>query len=450
MVTKIPGTPLPKATSPKVQRFTQDESTSTLSAYTTCLQFEQQLATTAQVRLVRILGYLLLYAPNRDVRSEVANCIHSCKEQSNLTDIGSFFEVYVITPLKKYKGRTPAPSDYSSRPSFEETKDTIIEAPKNHQDAKAQTLLRDNWCCVVSGTLHIDAPEDIILASDEETTMGSTETRIHRHVLDCSAHISAVLDRFHCDISTFTGEKVYSLVNAITMGKDVHDAFDRLELYFEATPVKNRYLVKSLTRRPLPLRIYDYVTFSTSNPRTLPVPSAELLALHATFCKVAKFSGSGEYIDAVYEDPEETGVLATDGTSHGFLRSKLLALKERRITDSSTADGTLPEETGRWIRPAIGPIYRQLSGDTADVNAGMDGDFIEITVSCKVALSTQQPKPSSILTTASMRRFALVLACLYGRIIHTKSSFWVEVKWAFHNAKILFHGTKFMVMMKGW
>ncbi|EKM77946.1 hypothetical protein AGABI1DRAFT_107734 [Agaricus bisporus var. burnettii JB137-S8] len=371
MVTKIPGTPLPKATSPKVQRFTQDESTSTLSAYTTCLQFEQQLATTAQVRLVRILGYLLLYAPNRDVRSEVANCIHSCKEQSNLTDIGSFFEVYVITPLKKYKGRTPAPSDYSSRPPYEETKkemkDTIIEAPKNHQDAKAQALFRDDWRCVVTGTLHLDAPEDIILASDEETTMGSTDS--------------------------FTGKKVYSLVNAITMGKDVHDAFDRLELYFEATPVKNRYLIKTLTRRPLPLRIYDYVTFSTSNPEILPVPSAGLLALHATFCKVAKFSGSGEYIDSVYEDPEETGVLATDGTSHGFLRQIVFSRqKERRITDSSTADGTLSEETGRWIRPAIGLTYRQLSGDTADVNAGMDGEFIEITVSFEIALSTQRRK----------------------------------------------------------
>ncbi|KAF7773453.1 hypothetical protein Agabi119p4_5620 [Agaricus bisporus var. burnettii] len=345
MVTKIPVTSLPKATSPEVRIFTQDEPTSTLSAYTTCLQFEQQLATTAQVRLVRILGYLLLYAPNRDVRSEVANCIHSCKEQSNLTDIGSFFEVYVITPLKKYKSRTLAPNDYSSRPSFEETKkemkDTIVEAPKNHQDAKAQALLRDNWCCVVSGSLHLDAPEDIILASDEETTMGPTEREytgtsylkfLHciedliPSQLDCSAYISAVLERFHCDISTFTGKKVCSLVNAITMGKDVHDAFDRLELYFEATPVNNRYQVKTLTRRPLPMRIYDYVTFSTSDSETLPVPSAELLALHATFCKVAKFSGSGEYIDSVYEDPEETGVLATDGTSHGFLRSKLLAL----------------------------------------------------------------------------------------------------------------------------
>jgi hypothetical protein len=56
-------------------------------------------------------------------------------------------------------------------------------------------------------------------------------------------------------------------------------------------------------------------SFRAKNAETLPVPSPELLALHATCCQVAYFSGSVEYIDTVYEDPEETGVLASDGTS---------------------------------------------------------------------------------------------------------------------------------------
>jgi hypothetical protein len=34
-----------------------------LSAYQTCLGFEKQLVATEKVRLVRLLGYLLLYAP---------------------------------------------------------------------------------------------------------------------------------------------------------------------------------------------------------------------------------------------------------------------------------------------------------------------------------------------------------------------------------------------------
>ncbi|XP_006461533.1 hypothetical protein AGABI2DRAFT_118411 [Agaricus bisporus var. bisporus H97] len=144
--------------------------------------------------------------------------------------------------------------------------------------------------------------------------------------LDYKASILAVLKQFQCDISAFNGEKVHSLTNVITMQKDIHDAFDRLELCFEATSVKDRYRVKSFNRGRIHPRMKDHVTFSTEDPQTLPVPSPELLALHATCCKVAHLSGSAEFIDCVYHDPEETGVLASDGTSHGFLQYKLLSL----------------------------------------------------------------------------------------------------------------------------
>jgi hypothetical protein len=50
-----------------------------------------------------------------------------------------------------------------------------------------------------------------------------------------SASILAVLRRFQYDISSFNGEKVHSLTNVMTMEKSIHDAFDRLDLYFEAT-----------------------------------------------------------------------------------------------------------------------------------------------------------------------------------------------------------------------
>jgi hypothetical protein len=52
---------------------------------------------------------------------------------------------------------------------------------------------------------------------------------------DYSASILAILNRFRYDISTFNGEKAHSLTNVITMEKTIHDLFDRLELYFEAT-----------------------------------------------------------------------------------------------------------------------------------------------------------------------------------------------------------------------
>jgi len=70
----------------------------------------------------------------------------------------------------------------------------------------------------------------------------------------------------------------------------------------------------------------QFVTFSTTDAEHLPVPSRELLALHATCCKVAHFSGAAEYIERTYRDAEEMGVLASDGTSGDMLNYALSSL----------------------------------------------------------------------------------------------------------------------------
>ena len=69
-----------------------------------------------------------------------------------------------------------------------------------------------------------------------------------------------------------------------------------------------------------------FVTFSSTDPEYLPVPAPELLTLHATCCKVAHLSGAAEYIDKVYRDVEEMGVLASDGTSGDILSYALLSI----------------------------------------------------------------------------------------------------------------------------
>ena len=66
------------------------------------------------------------------------------------------------------------------------------------------------------------------------------------------------------------------------------------------------------------------VTLSTTNPE-LPLPDPALLALHATCCKVAHFSGAAEHIDRNYRDADEIGVLAEDGTSGDVFTYALLS-----------------------------------------------------------------------------------------------------------------------------
>jgi len=45
----------------------------------------------------------------------------------------------------------------------------------------------------------------------------------------------AVLKHFGYDVESLNGPEVHSLVNVMTMEKNVHDWFDRLYLCFEAT-----------------------------------------------------------------------------------------------------------------------------------------------------------------------------------------------------------------------
>jgi len=82
----------------------------------------------------------------------------------------------------------------------------------------------------------------------------------------------------------------------------------------------------SLNRGQLHPLMRRFVTFSTENAEHLPIPSRGLLALHATCCKVAHFSGAAEYIERTHRDAEEEGVLAGDGTSGDVLNLALLSL----------------------------------------------------------------------------------------------------------------------------
>lgn len=72
------------------------------------------------------------------------------------------------------------------------------------------------------------------------------------------------------------------------------------------------------------------IKFSTSDPENLPVPACDLLALHATCCKVAHLSGATEYIDENFRDADQLGVLSTDGTSGDILNYMLLSLSKLR------------------------------------------------------------------------------------------------------------------------
>lgn len=68
-----------------------------------------------------------------------------------------------------------------------------------------------------------------------------------------------------------------------------------------------------------------YAEFQTEDPVNLPVPSPELLALHAMCCKVAHLSGATEFFEKTRREVDDLEVLSADGTSANALHFALLS-----------------------------------------------------------------------------------------------------------------------------
>jgi hypothetical protein len=105
----------------------------------------------------------------------------------------------------------------------------------------------------------------------------------------------------------------------------------------------------------------QFVTFSTTDAEHLPVPSRELLALHATCCKVAHFSGAAEYIDRTYLDEEETGVLASDGTSGDMLTYALLALSNDAVSVQGRKCVSANDSGSTLLRASLFSVYLDIT-----------------------------------------------------------------------------------------
>ncbi|KAH8801243.1 hypothetical protein DL96DRAFT_1635691 [Flagelloscypha sp. PMI_526] len=312
-----------------------------------CLAFEVHSLAAGEagaigLRHARVLGHLVLHAPSQTARTEVAKVINSCLgDYSLLSDLGETFVDYFIFSFKRYKGRTPASNSPPDGPYFEAYKSRLLTSistpPTTHIEAKSQALIRDAFRCVVSGKYDRVAP----VSGDIKRAAGGGVYTELAHIIpestyfdvnkspkksDYSSSVMAVLKSFGYDIPGLHGPKIHSLCNVMTVSKDDHDFFERLELWFEKTETPNCY---SCQKSVACILAPEFVTFTTPDPINLPLPSPDLLTLHGVCAKVAHLSGAGEYVDGVLEDLEHLDVLATDGTSFDLLYHALASTSHR-------------------------------------------------------------------------------------------------------------------------
>jgi hypothetical protein len=137
-----------------------------MSAYNICLTRERELAdeNVKDIKMdliyIRILGYLLIYAPtDKAVHTLCLEIVSAEREATGrgIFEVGKiYFNHYVIacmlprllcpvfyltqSPVRSNKGRTPVPSNHASRPFFDTIadmiNDTLEEAPQSRATAK--------------------------------------------------------------------------------------------------------------------------------------------------------------------------------------------------------------------------------------------------------------------------------------------------------------------------
>ncbi|KAF9220142.1 hypothetical protein BS17DRAFT_739680 [Gyrodon lividus] len=345
-------TSLPRELAPRLTH-----SVTIAGAYPIILQFEKSAKHHKDHRRLiyaRILGYLILEGPSDYARVAVAQEVISCEgDEEKLAACGKLYCDHYIRAFRKYKGRTPAPSSHPSRPSFDSRKALIMymlkEAPQSHQNAKRKALVRDNFSCVVSGSVDLSVAMEnaevqqmvdararpavethcahIFAESTNENISGNREgSDKHQY----AASMWAVMDRFgykHLP-SDLNGANIHRLENILTLESNIHNSFDRLNLWFEPTDTPNTYNIRWKSDWLALPYARTTVTFTSSDLEKLPLPSPEYLQIHAACAKVAHLSGAGDYIDKILRDLEDIQVLSEDGASADVLEHALLPLGE--------------------------------------------------------------------------------------------------------------------------
>ncbi|KAI6028835.1 hypothetical protein F5J12DRAFT_961323, partial [Pisolithus orientalis] len=289
----------------------------------------------------RILGYLFHYFPARDIKPFVREIVTTNDQPRELLQLGEFYYDFFIRSFKSNEGQSPpSSSPLSPHPSDNVAKliECILqEAPQDHRTAKKHALVRDSFQCPVTKVYDWDAvmcSEEMEMKITREGAEGgftqcvhifpeftnanitpdSTEVGSLLNRATYAASVWGVLDRFGYSAlrEELNGPNIHRLENVVTMEESLRIHFDRLWIWFTATEEPNTYKLEGI-RDWLISRYPKYVTFSTPDPKNLPLPSPTYLSIHAACAKIAHVSGAGRYIEKIFRCMEGTRALSEDG-----------------------------------------------------------------------------------------------------------------------------------------
>lgn len=308
---------------------------------------------------IRLLNAFLEYLPT-DGKKNLAYDILSFSSDEQIREKTESLRIGLLIPMTaKHKTESAiiTPSERVNKP-FETLADTCM---------KDACLARDGFKCTVTGRLD----EEHVSEEDETSLIGATECA---HIIPFSLakwkdkperraklHIWVTLRRYFPGVpNTFDHELINETYNGITMIDAIHGYFGQFEIAFQETETPNNYRLINHAPRKVAIPLPQHVTFVGHNGQ-FPLPSPQLLKIHAAIAQILHASGQAWDISKVLGDIDDTAVLAKDG---GTDISALLSATS--LGPLSMCQGSLSHASKEDPKPLGGAMGNEEAYDEDD------------------------------------------------------------------------------------
>ncbi|KAF9067886.1 hypothetical protein BDP27DRAFT_1328211 [Rhodocollybia butyracea] len=348
------------------------------NAYNSCLQLERRqlwgvheeevaafrvppLLNLSPKVVGRCLGQTLLNAPSDNGRNSFANDINSCDSLGKLASLAHLVVQGMIRIFYNPKGRVPVElQKHSPRPSFTPQAERIAKAmkePLEESNVKTLVQLRDNYRCIISGTVDIVADEGSLTKWNKGEPLGHTQLG---HIFSQStikdigdpedgpiegsektkrewASAAATIIERYAGISIvqeLNGSKIHRAENSFVSSNNVHQLFDSLHVAItpKGANQPNTYQVHTFPPdRHEGFGVPTEITLTDHSNGLVPMPNPRYFELHCICAKVMHLSGAAEVIDKLLRDLEEIDVLAVDGSNATQLSFALSMALNREV-----------------------------------------------------------------------------------------------------------------------
>ncbi|CAE6410720.1 unnamed protein product [Rhizoctonia solani] len=200
---------------------------------------------------IRILGYMLIHAPNNDGRLVIAQDINACATDQDVLKLGqSFFKHFA-----SYFKSIDTSSWLLHSPDHDTFGSRIVTTPTTYSEAKANALIliRDNYCCMLTNKVdmstysnspalqeqlganpppNVDITECWHILPQYVANNNQGEKTIHATMLK-------VLERFggisHLE---FRDRGLHHWTNIMTVQVSLCEGFDRLNIWLDPVEVR--------------------------------------------------------------------------------------------------------------------------------------------------------------------------------------------------------------------